>query len=500
MSSDDPTGTDEAFRRLRAADPAAGSTPDLDMLRSAVTARVGDLEEDGPGRRERENTEHDDELLAKRNRRAAVGRGRRGLLVAASVAALAVFGGGGYAIGAASGTEPDGGSVVASDGSEDAAGGAVEQEALGRVADTMLAGYGRTEFTADGLSTQGSAAEAYGLDAGAALTAERVAQVAQALGLEGEPVLADGAWTVGSWDGGGPVLSVYVDGTASTSYTNPSLDPWRCAAIEQIEPDTGGGDTAAAECEGEQVAAGEDEAIAAAQAVVTAAGGDVGDYNWSITEPGEHATNVLATPNIGAGTVEGVIGWQFTVTTEGIASAWGSMAEVFSLGSYEVVSPAEAVQRLTDPRFGAGGGGIMPFSAAGSAVAEAPAGPVEDSGAGEPAPGTAAEETAPGTAQDPAQESAQESAPEAVEAPAGPADAPVDAAPPTEAPAPAEVGAPIDWPVRQVTINGSELVLMSVYSDDGAVVLVPAWRLFDTEGGVWTMNAVADAGLDFGAD
>ncbi|MBZ2197228.1 hypothetical protein [Occultella gossypii] len=477
-------GTDEALSRLRAADPATGSSPDLAALRRAVTARVGELGDghDG-GNGNHEDTEHDDELLGARRRRASAGRGRRGLLVAASVAALAVFGGGGYAIGAAGGTEPDGGTVVADEGAAGDASVAQEDYSVG--AESMLAGYGRTEFTADGLSADGSAAEAYGLDATAALTAERVAQLAQALGLDGDPVLADGVWTVGSWEGGGPVLSVFVDGTASTSYTNPALDPWACAEGAQVEPDSGG-DDGTVDCGNDQVAVGENEAIVAAQEVLTAAGVDVDDFNWSITEPGEHATNVVAIPSIGAGTVEGVIGWQFTVTAGGIASAWGSLADVYSLGTYDVVSPVAAVDRLTDPRFGAGGGGgMMPFTAADGGVTESPA---DSAGAAEDSASTA--ETAPDvTAQEPAQ------------APAGPADEPVDSGePPTAAPAPAQVGAPIDWPVRQVTINGSELVLMSVYQSDSSVVLVPAWRLFDTEGGTWTVNAVADAGLDFSAE
>ncbi|CAM3603533.1 hypothetical protein OCAE111667_17700 [Occultella aeris] len=495
MSTDGPEGTDEALRRLRAADPAAGSSPDLDALRLAVTARVGELgdgHEGGNGNHE--DTEHDDELLGARTRRTAAGRGRRGLLVAASVAALAVFGGGGYALGAAGGPQDDGGTTVAGggtagDSSGEAADPSVASEAFGAdmtQADRMFAGYGRTEFTAAGLSTDGSAAEAYGLDPTAALTTERVAQFAQALGLEGEPVLADGVWAVGSWEAGGPVLSVYVDGTASTSYTDPSVDPWLCAEIEQIEPDA---DSDSIDCGNEQVAAGQDEAIAAAQEVLTAAGVDVDDFNWSTTEPGEHATNVVATPSIGAGSLDGVVGWQFTVTTGGIASIWGSLADVYSLGTYDVVSPTEAVARLTDPRFGAFGGGMMPFAAAqdGPAIAR--------DGSADAAEGSAAEESGGETAPDAA---AQEPA----QAPGvGPADEPVDSGePPTAAPVPAEPGAPIDWPVQQVTVNGSELVLMSVHQNDGSVVLVPAWRLYDTDGGTWTVNAVADAGLDFSAE
>jgi hypothetical protein len=44
------------------------------------------------------------------------------------------------------------------------------------------------------------------------------------------------------------------------------------------------------------------------------------------------------------------------VSASGIANMYGFLAEMISLGQYQVVSEAEAVERLGDPQFGASGG------------------------------------------------------------------------------------------------------------------------------------------------
>ena len=44
--------------------------------------------------------------------------------------------------------------------------------------------------------------------------------------------------------------------------------------------------------------------------------------------------------------------WTATVSDDGIAWLDGFLAETAPLGDYPVVSPAEAVERLGDPRFG----------------------------------------------------------------------------------------------------------------------------------------------------
>src|SRR4051794_32499060 len=79
-----PQGDDDvAFARLQAADPAAGTDPNLPALYAAVSERSG-VTVAAPG----------DELAARRARRAP-----RWLQVAAVVAGVAVIGGGSYAYG-----------------------------------------------------------------------------------------------------------------------------------------------------------------------------------------------------------------------------------------------------------------------------------------------------------------------------------------------------------------------------------------------------------------
>ena len=104
-----------------------------------------------------------------------------------------------------------------------------------------------------------------------------------------------------------------------------------------------------------------------------------------------------------------------------------------SLGTYPVVSEVEAVERLGDPRFS---GAVLGRSGQ--------AGPSEG---------------------------------------AGPRTVP-------------ESGGPIAWPVEDVTIVSATLTEVR-YPADGAVLLVPAYDLTDTEGGVWTVMAVDEELLDF---
>ena len=54
-----------------------------------------------------------------------------------------------------------------------------------------------------------------------------------------------------------------------------------------------------------------------------------------------------------------------TVVADGIQSVYAPLAPMVELGTYDVVSATEAVERLGDPRFGiSGGGGVMPLARA----------------------------------------------------------------------------------------------------------------------------------------
>lgn len=53
----------------------------------------------------------------------------------------------------------------------------------------------------------------------------------------------------------------------------------------------------------------------------------------------------------------------------------GSLAPLVDLGEYEVVSPAEAVLRLSDPRFGSSGGGYYPMDGGDVVMMDTPRAP-----------------------------------------------------------------------------------------------------------------------------
>src|SRR5690554_878376 len=171
----------EAFDRLRAADPAAGLEPDHDALRKAVAARADVV----------------DELAARRRR-------PRALQVAAASAGALAIGVGGFALGGGfapslvAGAESGSGSdsaasaapAITLDGAADSPSAAMPEMATegpamgggeaGRtgassyVAQDMayLPSFGRTVFSASGLSTSETTAPAYGYDGAAAHSAE----------------------------------------------------------------------------------------------------------------------------------------------------------------------------------------------------------------------------------------------------------------------------------------------------------------------------------------
>jgi hypothetical protein len=136
------------------------------------------------------------------------------------------------------------------------------------------------------------------------------------------------------------------------------------------------------------------------------------------------------------------------VSASGIANLYGFLAETISLGQYPVVSEAEAVERLGDPRFGTSGGMIAQATDARAAQ--------EDD--------TASSDMMP---------------------------APNPTVPPAPAP-----GAQIAWPVTDVTIESARLGVAQQQMPDGAVLLLPAYELRDADGNVWPVLAVAEDMLD----
>ncbi|MFH5821514.1 hypothetical protein [Georgenia sp. AZ-5] len=439
----------DAVDRLRAADPAAGARVDLDRLRAAVDARMAG---DAPAA-----TPTAPPALADRRARARRGWAR----VAAVAAGVAVVGAAGFGLGRTTGEtavpgDTAGGAEPALDGT-DLRGAAVAPEiwpgpGVG----------GRTTFTGAGLSDAAGTAPAWAFDAAAAFTAERVAAAAAALGVTGEPRLQDGVWQVGPQDGSGPSISVHADGQAGLSYHDPAAEPVCEAtggAVECVPRDTG-------PAPDPQTATDEAEALLAALGL--------DGFEYEVPDLG-HGPAVSVIAHLVRGGGRTGVAWYLTVTGAGVAWASGPLAPLTELGTYPVVSPAEAVGRLNDPRFGVlGGFSIMAAEAGGAGEA----GPARE---GRPVPDPAA----PAAPEDPSST--------ALTAPDAPVAAPGGGATP---PPPAVPGEPVAWPVRQVTITGARLAVAPYTTPSGTALLVPAYELTADTGESWSVLALTEEALD----
>lgn len=439
FESHDEQQPDLPFDRLRAGDPAATAEPDTTVIRAKVDAVVS-AEADAPVGAS-PSTPGVVDLAAQRHAR----RAPRWLQVAAAAAGIVAVGGGAFFAGQQSSstpisaetadarTQPSSPEAQSADASAAGpsggfAAGAKDESA--RSASMIGNPNGRTVFTASGLSGDSSTAQAWGFDPAASFSAETASRLAEVLGVSGEPVLNYGSWVVGSLDWTAASLSLSSDGQTTFYFSNPAIDPW-------AENSTITGTTA-------------DEAIAALATVMTEMGIDPAGYTITADTQDPKATSVVAAPR---NTVEGNGTWYAGVTTDGLYSINGAVSPLVDLGSFDVVSPQAAVERLSDERFGAS----QSFGAY----------PTDDMGIARGA------ETMPLVQDDPAA---------------------VPALPPAPAP-----GSAIAWPVTSVTITEATLGTGTYYQPDGSVVLLPTYTLTGADGSSWTVLAVADAHLNFAA-
>lgn len=444
----------DVVARLRAADPAAGAEPG-DGLWAAVAARVEARADASP-----------DELAARRARRWTTWPARA---AGAAAVALLIGGGGGYAIGAAGsgGTEEDPAApvIMLGDGAGPAAdaqsfpaesGAGSTTEALpapgGGADERSVYWFGHAVFTSSGLSEEGGSAPAWGFDPAAGFTEERVAAAAAALGVPGAPTRSDGFWTVGPTDGSGPAVSVYSDGVVSLNYYDPGKDPWACPVLgteeqrkaEEADPSL----TVIPEpdpCVARDLGpapAGE-TATAIVSEVMAALGVDPSGLELVAENYGDEMWSYVSAFQVVDGQRTGVV-WSGMLTGAGLQSFYGPLAPLVELGDYAVISPAAAVERLSDPRFGGGGGpigwvgGREPTFEAGSAVTEPPSLP-------------------PGV----------------------------------------QPGSTFRWPVTEAVIVEARLGLAMHTQVDGSAVLLPSYELTSADGGIWSVIAVDESHLDF---
>ncbi|MFS0704835.1 hypothetical protein AB6N23_09970, partial [Cellulomonas sp. 179-A 9B4 NHS] len=426
-----------------------------------------------------------DELAAAREERRR--RPARWLQVAAVATGALVLGGGGYALGAGGADQPAAPPIALQGGAATESTVTGAAPAAADAARSMIApGFGgRTTFAGEGLPTEAGQARAFAFDATSAATAEAVRRAAEVLGVAGDPRGEWGQWVVGTTDGSAASVTVGGDGMANLWFYDPARDPSACLSglPERLDPGTDGGagldgssagtpEPAAPDvsilpvprpapadpsvCDPGATPTG-DAAVAAARDLVGRLGVDTAGYEFAVTED----TGVPGLVQVqGAQVVDGTqtgVAWSVGLAGDGVQSVSGPLASLVELGTYDVVSAADAVDRLDDPRFGASSGGVMPL-----ARAAAEPGAVADADA---AVGSMPVEPQPAPAE------------------------------PTVPPVPAP-GSPIAWPVQEVTLVDARLGVTLLTAPDGATLLVPAWELTDADGRTWSVVAVVEDQLD----
>lgn len=446
-STGEPAGTGrDPFELIRLQDPAAGLAPDVASLRRRVAERIeadrigGDLFEDDTVGAVPATVLDLDEARTRRSGQ------RRWLQVAAAAVGVMAVGLGGYLVGNGGDTKnevalPE--TTVQAPFSSPAdipsvpnttpqpGPSAMGTEGGAKTGDTKLMVGNRTVFTAGAdLSNTAGTAPGWTFDPASVFSKKSIAAAAKELGVSGTPRLEAGTWSVGPVDGSGPGVQLMPDGTASLSFSDSTKDPYRCTSTSE-DPAT---------CPPGKKAPTGEAAVKQATALIGDLGVDTTTLKFTELDPMDSSLTSVQAEVLINGNPSGV-SWSIGLVADGVQSLYGPLAPVVSLGDFPVISPAEAVTRLTDPRFGFTGGGPIAYDAAGAA------------------------ETAPVT----------------------------DPTPPTVA----EPGKPIAWPVAQVTITGAELVTTSQYQPDGAVLLLPAYNLTDDAGSVWTVIAAADSAFDF---
>lgn len=319
----------------------------------------------------------------------------------------------------------------------------------------------------------------YWFDAGTAVTADQVSDLAAVFGLTDEPVRIDDGysvwWRVGPDDGSAPMLSVYEGGQQSWNYSGPwatmsSGVSTGCTVAVSSDGAVGsdGNDvkTEAVTCEtiapetvplpvGVPTGA---EAEAKLRALLVTAGEDPTSYTFE-TYADEWWASTSAVQTIGG--LSYGRRWDVGFGAEGVLQyAGGTIADPVAVGPYPLIGIDEALARLNDQSSMYGGlrGGFEIYPAASVGVGSDTA----VTNVGEP--GIAA---------------------------APPESMPVDPG------MPIDPGMLIDGTIPEpetviVTLVDVQADLWWAWDIDGSVWLLPAYRFIDSEGGWHVVAAVAD--------
>jgi hypothetical protein len=341
---------------------------------------------------------------------------------------------------------------------------------------------------------------------GATVDAARVAEVASALGVEGDPVPGGGAdvdglsWRVGPDDGSAPTITIGADPQLNLNYSQAWSDSVGvgCAVAVEGGPASGGAatdvvtetpapDSSPTDVTTTDPASGPatpveppqrcveqeppanvpsaDEAEALAGGVLEAVGLDPAEFEFE-TYADEWAASVTAWSRLDG--VRSPIAWGFGFG-ENAELQWmnGTLATPVATGPYPLIGLDEALERLDEQNGWMGRGGVLMDDVA-VGVDPASSGAVE----------LPVEVTVPA-----------ESAPQEGET------TPPDSLPVVE-PLPVETvpvdSVPVEVPTEVATLVDVRADLWWAWDDDGSVWLLPAYTFTDTEGRVFTVAAVTD--------
>ncbi|MGB4778386.1 hypothetical protein, partial [Microbacterium sp.] len=310
-------------------------------------------------------------------------------------------------------------------------------------------------FTAPPFDSAASRATVYALDAATHYSAADAERIAHALGMAGTAHSREHVqgWFVGAddeADRSGPQLQLWLmpSGGADVSYSGGFDVPWMecwAAITPKDDPDAESfsqEQLEAAHAEAQSCVAAtpvptEQQARDALSLFLAATGVEESETQVTVTPDDAGRTTTATAARVVAGNVT-VVTSTVTVSAKGLLEAHGSNASIVSLGEYDIVSPAEAAERMNDPVF------------------------------------------APAYASKRGAEIDDDQYPDA----------------PTEPPATPGQGAPVPWGITEFEISSARLGLAMMVGTDDTRFLAPAYEFTDTEGNVWSVLAVAESQLE----
>ncbi len=507
------TSDGDLINELRAADPANDVKPSQGFVAKVVASTQGWATsgigfEDAAGR-EGSGDALVTDLAEERARRRPVFT-----WLAAGAAALAV-GFGGYGLGLVTAGGDDGASLSTMPyRNSRPADGAMESAAM----DSAYFGGGRHQFSSSGLSQDGSQADVY-MFLSDPMTEVRAKELAEIFGVADRLTGSEYGWEVADYEGPGVWFMISNDPRGSINFYNSEVSPSsECYSHwEATEPSIEAQDDAQSDdaywnqmqqdtdrCLQVAMDSAPSGAAAAAKLteIITAMGLNPSDYKITgrdqkeIYEDGASASAMVIIDGKPSS-----VGFNMYLTANGISSFDGLLATPVSVGNYDVISAQAAFERLSDSRFGAIGG-FLPagYAADGAAIAEISK-DLADLSEPEVMPETS-EQSVTVTAADPNSPNSSLEEPQSGTVEPG-VDDPAssdDTAGPAQKPMIPD-HPKISWPVQDVHIVSAELVYEIQWGgEDDAMFMVPTYLFTDSEGGTWSMIALAEEALNFSSN